>query len=189
MINKKIRILDVLISTLLLVIFFPILVLISLLILIFYGRPIIYRQLRVGYKGKKFLIFKFRTMTNNLLNDESLRLTNLGKFLRRTSLDELPQLLNVLIKDMSIVGPRPLPETIENKIDSTLKKKRREILPGSTGMSQINFSGKNRKLSDKIILDLNFVSNYNLYNYLKILSKTPYILILRLLKNKTTIIK
>ena len=189
MINKKIRTLDVLISTLLLVIFFPILVLISLLILIFYGRPIIYRQFRVGYKGKKFLIFKFRTMTNNLLNDESLRLTNLGKFLRRTSLDELPQLFNVLIKDMSIVGPRPLPETIENKIDSTLKKKRREILPGITGMSQINYTGKYRKLDEKVRLDLKFVNNYSLYNYFRILLITPIALIIRLLKNKSSIIK
>ncbi len=189
MINNKIRTLDVLISILLLIIFFPILVLISFLILIFYGRPIIYRQFRVGYKGKKFIIFKFRTMNNNLSDNESLRLTYLGKILRRTSLDELPQIINVLIKDMSLVGPRPLPKNIEKKINSNLRKKRRKILPGITGMSQINFSGKKRKLSDKIVLDLNFVNNYTLSNYIKILLKTPYILIIRLLKNKSSIIK
>ena len=129
MINYKIRILDILISASLLIIFFPIIVLISFLIIFFYGRPIIYRQFRIGYKGKKFIIFKFRTMTNNFSDDETIRLTYLGKFLRRTSLDELPQFINVIIKDMSIVGPRPLPENIENKINSTLRKKDVKFFP------------------------------------------------------------
>tara|TARA_B100000795_G_C22690530_1_gene395447 strand:- start:318 stop:875 length:558 start_codon:yes stop_codon:yes gene_type:complete len=183
------RVFDVLISTLILIIFLPIMVIISILILVIDGRPVIYKQLRVGYKGRKFIIFKYRTMSNIILKNEKLRLTFLGKILRKTSLDELPQLINVLKKDMSIVGPRPLPEIIEKKINKSLKMKRRKILPGLTGMSQINYTGKNRKLNDKIQLDMNLIDNYTIYNYFKILLKTPIILVVRFFKNQSSIIK
>ena len=162
-----IRFFDILISILILIIFFPILILIGLLILIIDGRPIIYKQLRVGYLGRHFKILKFRTMSNHFLKDEESRISILGKILRKTSLDELPQIINVLKKEMSIVGPRPLPANIEKKINKYIKVKRRKILPGITGMSQINFDGKSRGLNEKIILDLQFVENYNLYNYFK----------------------
>jgi lipopolysaccharide/colanic/teichoic acid biosynthesis glycosyltransferase len=184
-----IRFFDVLISIFILLILFPFLILISILILIIDGRPIIYKQLRVGYKGCKFKILKFRTMSNAIFKDEKLRLSKLGKILRFSSLDELPQIINVLKKEMSIVGPRPLPVDIEKKIKNSLKNKRRKILPGITGMSQVNYTGKNRKLNEKILLDIYFVENYNLYNYFKILWKTPYILIVRFFKNQSSIIK
>ncbi len=189
MINQMIRFFDILISTLILIIFSPILFIISILILVIDGKPIIYKQSRIGYKGRKFIIFKFRTMSNVIFKDEKLRLTIMGKILRRTSIDELPQFINVLNKDMSIVGPRPLPRIIENKINRSVKIKRRKILPGITGMSQINYTGKKRKLTDKIDLDLHFIDNYTLYNYFKILLKTPIILIIRFFKNKSSIIK
>ena len=189
MINQSIRIFDVLISLLLLIIFLPIILIISFLILIFNGKPIIYKQLRVGYMGRKFNIFKFRTMNNIEFKNEKLRLTFLGKLLRKSSLDELPQLINVLNKDMSIVGPRPLPEMIEKKINKSYKTKRRKILPGITGFSQINYTGKKRKLTDKIYLDMQFIDNYNLYNYFKILFQTPIALINRFFKNKSSIIE
>ena len=189
MINQMIRVFDILISILILIIFLPILIIISLLILVIDGKPIIYKQFRVGYMGRQFIIFKFRTMSNTIFKDEKLRLTLLGKILRKTSLDEMPQFINVLNKDMSIVGPRPLPKIIENKINRTIRVKRRQILPGITGMSQINYSGKNRKLSDKIKLDMQFINNYTVYNYYKILIKTPIILIARFFKNKSSIIK
>ena len=153
------------------------------------GWPIIYKQSRVGYMGNQFIMLKFRTMSNNAFKDEKLRLTSLGKFLRKTSLDELPQLINVLKKDMSIVGPRPLPKIIEKKINKSLKLKRRMILPGITGMSQINYTGKNRKLVDKVNLDIQFIDNYSLFNYFKILFKTPIVLIIRFFKNKSSIIR
>jgi len=184
-----IRFFDVLISILVLIIFLPIIFLISLLILLIDGGPVIYKQFRVGYMGRQFVIFKFRTMSNVIYKDEKLRLTLLGKILRKTSLDELPQLINVIKKDMSIVGPRPLPEIIEKKINKSLKIKRRKILPGITGMSQINYSGKNRKLIDKIYLDIQFIDNYTLFNYFKILLQTPIVLIIRFFKNKSSIIK
>ena len=184
-----IRSFDVFISIFVLLIFFPILFFISILILIFDGRPLIFKQLRVGYLGKKFYIYKFRTMSNAKFKDENLRLTILGKILRRTSLDELPQFINVLKKDMSIVGPRPLPEEIEKKISNESKLKRRRVLPGLTGFSQINYTGKNRKLTEKIDLDIQFIDNYNLYNYFKIVIKTPIVLLTRFLKNKSSIIK
>ncbi|MDA9665508.1 sugar transferase, partial [Candidatus Pelagibacter sp.] len=164
-------------------------VIISILVLITDGRPIIYKQLRVGHMGKKFLIYKFRTMSNLIFKDEKLRLNSFGKLLRKTSLDELPQLINVLKKDMSIVGPRPLPENIEKKIKKSLKTKRRKILPGITGMSQIHYTGKKRKLIDKIKLDIEFIENYNTYNYFKILLKTPIVLIIRFFNNKSSIIE
>lgn len=183
------RFFDILISILMLLIFSPIIVLISFLILITDGRPIIYKQSRVGYMGKQFMIFKFRTMSNIVFKDEKLRLTPLGKILRKASLDELPQLINVIKKDMSIVGPRPLPKSIEKKITKNFKIKRRKILPGITGLSQVNYKGKNRKLIDKIKLDLQLIDNNTPYNYFRILLKTPIVLIIRFFKNKSSIIK
>lgn len=187
--NKLTRIFDIFISILILVILFPLIVIISILIFVFDGRPVIFKQIRIGYRGKKFQIFKFRTMKNNFLKNENLRLTWFGKILRRLSLDEIPQFINVIKKDMSIVGPRPLPEVNEKKIKKTLRKKRRDVLPGITGLSQINYTSKFRKLDDKVKLDIKFIKNYSLYNYFKILLNTPIVLIIRLLKNKSSIIK
>ena len=184
-----IRFFDILIALLILIFLSPIMVIISVLLLITDGRPILFKQIRVGYLGKKFLIYKFRTMRNSIFKNDKIRLTSLGKILRRSSLDELPQLINVLKKDMSIVGPRPLPENIEKNIKNTHKIKRRKILPGITGMSQINFTGKNRSLIEKIKLDLKFIDNYSVFNYFKILLKTPFILVKRFFKNKSSIIK
>ena len=110
-----IRFFDIIISIVILIIFLPILILISLLILVIDGKPIIYKQPRIGHMGTQFIIFKFKTMKNVFYKNEILRLTSLGKILRKTSLDELPQLINVLKKDMSIVGPRQLPIHIEKK--------------------------------------------------------------------------
>jgi len=187
--NKLIRILDVLISILLLAILFPLIILISILILIFDGRPIFFTQIRIGQHGKKFTIFKFRTMKNISFKNENLRITKIGKIIRRLSFDEIPQFFNVIKNDMSIVGPRPLPVTNEKKIRKSFKIKRRKVLPGITGLSQINYRGKYRKLHDKIKLDIKFINNYSIYNYFKILLCTPIVLIIRLLKNKSSIIK
>lgn len=189
MTNILIRFFDILLSILMLIILSPLSIIISLLILLFNGQPIIFKQTRIGYKGTEFKLLKFRTMHNLFVKNESLRVTALGKVLRKTSLDEIPQFINVLKKDMSIVGPRPLPKKIEIKINSNLRIKRRKVLPGITGLSQINYTGKKRKLIKKIDLDIIFIKNYTLFNYFKILFKTPYILIIRYLRNKSSIIK
>ena len=187
--SKPIRILDILISLTILLLFFLLLLLISICIYLFDGRPILFKQKRIGYHGKKFEIYTFRTMKNKILKNENERLTNIGKLIRRLSIDEIPQFINVLKGEMSIVGPRPLPEMIEKKIDKYLREKRRNILPGITGMSQINYTGKSRKIEEKVKLDIVYVENYSLYNYFKILIKTPYIIIVRIIKNKSSIIR
>ena len=128
-------------------------------------------------------------MKNTFYKNEIFRLTLFGKILRRTSLDEIPQFINILKNEMSIVGPRPLPEKIEKKIKSSLRRKRRTILPGITGMSQINFTGKHRTLGEKINLDIELVNNYNLNIYFKVILNTPLILVIKFFKNKTSIVK
>jgi len=187
--NELIRAFDIIISILILLILLPLIIIISFLIFVFDGNPIIFKQIRIGHRGKKFEIFKFKTMRNNLFKNEKLRLTRFGKIIRRLSLDEIPQFVNVLKKEMSLVGPRPLPEINEKKIDKNLRIKRRNVLPGITGLSQINYTGKYRKLEDKVKLDIKYINNYSLYSYLRILLNTPIVLIIRLLKNKSSIIK
>jgi len=136
------RLFDFLLASLLLILLSPIYIILSLLIFFKMGQPILFRQLRPGYKEKIFGIYKFRTMTNerdengDLLSDEE-RLIGLGKFIRSTSLDELPQLLNVLKGEMSFVGPRPL--LIEYlPLYNNEQKRRHNVLPGITGWAQVN---------------------------------------------------
>lgn len=158
-----------------LVFFLPILLSIALLVRLKHGSPILFRQQRPGLHGKPFMLYKFRTMTDardardNLLPDAN-RLTTFGCFLRRTSLDELPELFNVLRGEMSLVGPRPLlmrylPYYTERE------RKRFEVKPGITGLAQI--SGRNRLLWDKRLeLDVQYVEQRSLLLDLKILLQT-----------------
>lgn len=147
-------------------------VIIALLIKINFGSPILFKQLRPGLNGKVFTMFKFRTMTNeigldgNLLPD-SKRLTKFGKFLRSTSLDEMPELYNVIKGDMSLVGPRPL--LIEYlPLYNSMERRRHEVLPGITGWAQIN--GRNLITWDKKFdLDVWYVNNQSLWLDIKIL--------------------
>lgn len=136
------RIFDFLLSLVLIIVFSPLLLIISLLVLIFLGRPIIFKQQRPGKNEKIFNIYKFRTMTNkkdkngNLLPD-SERLTKFGKFLRNTSLDELPELFNILIGQMSFIGPRPLLVEYLNYYTEE-EHHRHDVRPGLTGWAQVN---------------------------------------------------
>ncbi|WP_345980689.1 undecaprenyl phosphate N,N'-diacetylbacillosamine 1-phosphate transferase [Sulfurimonas sp. HSL3-2] len=133
---------DKILALVLIILFSPIYIIVSLLILLKMGRPIFFRQQRPGYKEKIFGIYKFRTMTNEkdengeLLPDEK-RLVGIGKFIRSTSLDELPQLFNVLKGEMSFVGPRPLLIEYLNLYNET-QKRRHDVLPGITGWAQVN---------------------------------------------------
>jgi len=158
-----------------LVILSPVLLGLGIAALIKMGWPALFTQARTGLKGKIFRIVKFRSMTNakdpagNLLPDAE-RLTPFGRFLRRTSLDELPELFNVLTGDMSLVGPRPLlPEYLPYY--SPEQRRRHDVAPGLTGWTQIN--GRNALTwEDKFALDTWYVDNVSLGLDVKILFKT-----------------
>ncbi len=159
-------------SAIILFLIIPFFILISILIYIFLGRPILFKQIRPGYKGKPFIFYKFRTMKNevdengNLLPD-SKRKTKFGSFLRYTSIDELPSLFNVLIGDMSIVGPRPLLIEYMNIYD-THQLRRHEVKPGITGWAQIN--GRNKiSWEEKFDLDIWYVDNHSFKLDIKII--------------------
>jgi lipopolysaccharide/colanic/teichoic acid biosynthesis glycosyltransferase len=159
----------------LIVLLLPIYSMVSMLIYMAMGKPIFFRQKRPGYHGEIFEILKFRTMTNtqdregNLLSDEK-RLLGLGKWIRSTSLDELPQLVNVLKGDMSFVGPRPL--LIEYLPLYTKKQSRRhEVKPGITGWAQIN--GRNAiSWEEKFRYDIWYVDHFSFWLDLKIMWMT-----------------
>lgn len=169
------RTFDILVSFTALLLLSPLLIVICLLILMTMGSPIIFTQERPGKFGKIFKIIKFRTMLNdkddhgNFLPDEE-RLTPFGIWLRKTSLDELPELINVLRGDMSIVGPRPL--LIQYlPLYSDHQARRHDILPGITGWAQIN--GRNSITWDeKFNLDIWYVDNNNIFLDIKIIFKT-----------------
>ena len=160
----------------------PIYLLTMLLVLTQLNFPILFRQSRTGLNGKIFNIYKFRTMTNEcdkdgiLLPDE-LRLTKFGKFLRSTSLDELPSLWNVLKSDMSLVGPRPL--LLEYlPLYSTQQARRHEVKPGITGWAQVN--GRNAiTWGEKFDLDVWYVDNQSIWLDIKILWLTVKKVIMR----------
>lgn len=149
----------------------PAMLALALLIRVRLGRPVLFRQRRIGYREKPFTFLKFRTMTDArdargmLLPDEQ-RLTALGQFLRASSLDELPQIWNVLRGDMSFVGPRPLlPEYLPRY--SPRQRRRHEKEPGITGWAQVN--GRNAlDWEQKFELDLWYVDNQSLWLDLKI---------------------
>lgn len=169
------RLIDLVLSLTTLVVFFPFLCIISVVIYFKLGSPIFFTQNRVGKNGKIFKMIKFRSMLNskdkngNLLSDDE-RLTVFGKTLRSTSLDELPELINVIKRDMSLVGPRPL--LVEYKdLYSEKQFKRHDVLPGLTGWAQVN--GRNSiSWGDKFELDVWYVENWGLWLDVKIVLKT-----------------
>ena len=153
----------------------PLLMLVTFLIRIQHGTTVIFQQQRPGLHGKPFNMFKFRTMTNERnaegnLYPDAQRLTSLGKFLRNTSLDELPELFNVLKGDMSLVGPRPL--LMEYlPLYTPDQARRHEVKPGITGWAQVN--GRNAiSWEEKFKLDVWYVENQSYWLDLKILWMT-----------------
>ena len=156
----------------LIILFSPIYIVLSLLIFLKMGSPILFRQKRPGYKEEIFGIYKFRTMTNekdangNLLPDDK-RLVGIGKFIRSTSLDELPQLFNVLKGEMSFVGPRPLLEEYL-PLYNEKQKRRHDVKPGITGWAQVN--GRNAiSWEQKFDYDVWYVDNQSFWLDIKIL--------------------
>ena len=169
------RILDFILSLIALIILSPILLVIAILVRIKLGSPVIFKQERPGLNEKIFTLYKFRTMTDkkdkegNLLPD-SERLTRFGKMLRSTSLDELPELINILKGDMSIVGPRPLlVEYLE--LYNEEQKHRHDVRPGLTGLAQV--SGRNSLTwEEKFKEDIQYIENISLIGDIKIILKT-----------------
>jgi sugar transferase EpsL len=169
------RVFDVVATIMSLVLICPLLALVAVAIRMSMGRPIFFRQARAGLRGKAFRVFKFRTMIDAYdpegrpLSDKA-RITSLGRLLRKTSIDELPQLLNVLKGEMSLVGPRPL--KIEYlKLYTPQQARRHEVLPGITGPAQIK--GRNALTWDeRFDLDVWYVDHQNLLLDLRILLQT-----------------
>jgi lipopolysaccharide/colanic/teichoic acid biosynthesis glycosyltransferase len=169
------RLFDLLAAGLLLLLVSPIMLALAVLVRIQHGRPILFGQKRPGYHGQPFFIYKFRSMTDARAADGSLlpdaqRLTALGSFLRASSLDELPELLNVLRGEMSLVGPRPLLMQYLERYNSE-QARRHDVLPGITGWAQIN--GRNAlSWQDKFRLDVWYVDHWSFWLDLKILFLT-----------------
>ncbi len=169
------RCFDLFVSLTLIIVLLPVYLVVSLFVFFKLGKPLVYKQIRPGLHGKLFAMYKFRTMTNecdasgNLLPD-NLRLKSFGKILRSTSLDELPGLYNVLVGDMSLVGPRPL--LVEYLPLYTLEQSRRHhVKPGITGWAQVN--GRNAiSWEDKFKFDVWYVENQSFMLDLKILLLT-----------------
>ena len=171
------RLFDIALSTLLLLAFSPLFLLISFLIWLTMGPPILFRQPRIGYRGRVFTIYKFRTMTDerddqgNLLPDEQ-RLTWMGKLLRSLTLDELPELFNVLKGEMSLVGPRPLLVDYRD-LYTPEQWRRHEMPPGMAG--PVLASGRNLlDWEEKFKLDLWYVDNWSLWLDFQILARTAW---------------
>jgi sugar transferase EpsL len=166
---------DLIFSCIALILLSPLLVVIALMVGVRLGAPVLFRQQRPGLYGEPFTIYKFRTMTDerddqgNLLPDTE-RLTSFGRFLRHTSLDELPELFNVLKGDMSLVGPRPLLMRYLDRYTPE-QMRRHEVRPGITGWAQVN--GRNAITWDeKFDLDVWYVDNRSLWLDVKIIALT-----------------
>ena len=169
------RIIDFIISLLVLIVLFPLLVITAIMVRIKLGTPVLFRQQRPGLRGEGFELIKFRTMINaqekdgRVLTDEE-RLPAFGRFLRSLSLDELPTLFNVLKGDMSLVGPRPLMMKYLDRYTPE-QMRRHEVKPGITGWAQVN--GRNAiTWEEKFELDVWYVDNWSLWLDLKIIFKT-----------------
>ena len=173
---------DLIVSTCGLIILFPLLLIISIIIVLSQGLPVLFRQQRPGYLGIPFTIYKFRTMSeksysNGTLAAEEQRVTWLGRILRATSLDEIPELLNVFKGEMSIVGPRPLLIQYLSRY-STEQARRHDVLPGITGWAQIN--GRNAiTWEDKFFFDVWYVDNWSFWLDIKIILQTIWKVLLR----------
>jgi lipopolysaccharide/colanic/teichoic acid biosynthesis glycosyltransferase len=169
------RLSDILFSLTLLLILFPVVVLFSIFNLCFLGSPIFFTQERLGRDGLSFRIIKFKSMVNDKPGEntpDNERLTKYGKFLRSSSIDELPELLNVLSGDMSLVGPRPLPVKYRERFTKE-QFRRHTVRPGITGWAQIN--GRNSiSWPEKFTLDLWYIDNHSLWLDFKILILTVW---------------
>lgn len=180
---------DKLISILAILFLSPLLLVVSVVIYYNMGSPIIYKQKRVGLNSREFTIYKFRSMKQSTsskvlqAHEEEKRITRLGHILRKSNLDELPQLLNILNGDMSFVGPRPHEKSQDRLFSQTIENYslRYKVKPGLTGLAQVNqFSGpikNNHMLNKRVEHDIFWVKNKGIYLYYKIIFNTFLLLI------------
>lgn len=176
------RAFDIVFSLAWLIGFSPLLIVVAILVRVKLGSPVFFIQERPGKNGKPFNMVKFRTMTDekdesgNLLSDE-IRLTTFGKFLRSTTLDEFPEMWNVLIGDMSVVGPRPLMMRYLSRYNN-FQARRMEMKPGVTGWAQVN--GRNAiSWGEKFALDVWYVDHSSFWLDIKIVVKTFFVVLNR----------
>ncbi|WP_310077490.1 sugar transferase [Acinetobacter lwoffii] len=174
------RLIDIVIALMALIILFPIFIIVAYKVQKNLGSPIFFYQERPGKNGKLFKMIKFRSMRNAIDKDgnplpDKLRITSFGKKLRSTSLDEMPQLINVLKGDMSIVGPRPqMKEFLQHYTKEQMR--RHEVKPGMTGLAQV--SGRNNlSWEEKFELDVQYVERYNIWLDFKIMFKTAKVML------------
>lgn len=175
------RLIDIICATIALIILSPVLIIIAILVRIKLGSPVVFKQERIGREEKPFFMYKFRSMSNEkdengVLLSDAKRLTSFGRKLRSTSLDELPELYNIIKGDLAVVGPRPLPSVYlpyykENEIS------RHIVRPGLTGLAQVN--GRNSiSWDEKFKYDVRYVNNITFVGDIKIILQT----ILKVLK-------
>ena len=176
------RLFDLTFALIALVILSPIILVTAILVRIFLGTPVLFKQHRPGYKGCPFFIYKFRSMTNRLSPDGSLlpdaeRLTRFGRLLRSLSLDELPELFNIVRGEMSFVGPRPL--LMEYlPLYSSKQAHRHDVIPGLTGWAQVN--GRNTiDWPSKFAMDIWYVDHWSFWLDIKIIFLTVWKAVLR----------
>lgn len=174
------RLIDIVVALMALIILFPIFIIVAYKVQKNLGSPIFFYQERPGKNGKLFKMIKFRSMRNAIDKDgnplpDKLRITSFGKKLRSTSLDEMPQLINVLKGDMSIVGPRPqMKEFLQHYTEEQMR--RHEVKPGMTGLAQV--SGRNNlSWEEKFELDVQYVERYNIWLDFKIMFKTAKVML------------
>ncbi|WP_433495628.1 sugar transferase [Micromonospora sp. CA-248089] len=165
---------DVVVSATALLVAAPVLAVVAVAVLLGMGRPIIFRQRRIGRHGREFTILKFRSMAGGgdsfSPGDDQARLTPLGRWLRATSLDELPSLWNILRGDMSLVGPRPFPTSYRD-LYTPREFRRHDVRPGLTGLAQVN--GRNALgWAERFAYDLHYVEHWSLRLDARILART-----------------
>ncbi len=182
------RLLDVILSFAALIILSPIFLIVAILVSVKLGSPIIFKQKRPGLNEKIFTLYKFRTMTderdeNGELLPDSVRLTKFGKFLRSTSLDELPEFFNILKGDMSIIGPRPLAVVYLPYYNET-EKHRHDIRPGLSGLAQLR-GRNNLPWEERFAYDIEYVNNISFLNDIKLVIQT----IIKVFKKEDIIVR
>jgi len=171
------RTFDLVVASVALVILLPVMAIVALAIRVTMGSPVLFRQERLGYRERVFTLLKFRTMHNSMAKDgrllpDSQRLTPFGVFLRKTSLDELPQLWNVIRGDMSLVGPRPLfPRYLPYYTER--ERLRHTVRPGITGLAQVE-GRNNLSWDERLELDVQYVERWSLWLDINILFRTVY---------------